>query len=149
MKNSDFLQYLSNLENMATCCCLSSVNCLNVTWHTDFKSAGCRTKPYFAKQWSQSAQHFANVINRLNVHYTGLSFETSEVRKQGRRNSTKSVQNWGQCKLIKNKQFVTSCSCFCSAMMFTSGAIPEIIENYSDLYGCADSCNKFASIRSG
>jgi len=42
---------------------------------------------------------------------------------------------------------VTNCACFRSSTMLTSKIIAEIIENHSEVYGCANSCNKFVSIR--
>jgi len=60
------------------------------------------------------------------------------------------VGQGGGSKSVKgNKQkIVTDYACFCSATMLTSKKIPEIIENHSEVLGCANSCNKFVSNRS-
>jgi len=39
-------------------------------------------------------------------------------------------------------------SCLCSATIWTSKIIPEIVENRSEVPGCANSGNEFVSIRS-
>jgi len=46
------------------------------------------------------------------------------------------------------KKIVTNYACFCSATMLTSKTIPDNIENQSEISGCANSSNKFVSIRS-
>ena len=39
----------------------------------------------------------------------------------------------------KKQKIVTNCACFCSLTILTS----KIIENYCEVSGCANSCNKF------
>jgi len=47
-----------------------------------------------------------------------------------------------------NQKIVTNYVCFSLSTMLTSKILTEIIENYSELSGCPNSCNKFISSRS-
>jgi len=47
----------------------------------------------------------------------------------------------------KQKNF-TNYARFCLATMLASKVIPEIVENHSEISGCANICNKFVSIQS-
>ena len=58
-------------------------------------------------------------------------------------------KGWGQWKLAKNKNIMTNCACFHAATMLTSKIIAGITENHSEFSGCANSCNKYVSSRSG
>jgi len=46
----------------------------------------------------------------------------------------------------KKQKIVTNHACFCSATMLISKIKAEIIENHSELYGCANSSNKFFEV---
>jgi len=44
-------------------------------------------------------------------------------------------------KTLNNKKIVSNNACFCSVTLLTSKFIIEIIENHSEVSGCAKSCN--------
>jgi len=82
----------------------------------------------------------------LNISFTlALGFQ-AKVLAQGRRNSGRGVvKELRAMQAYKKQKIVTNYVCFCSATMLTSRLITEIIENHSEVSGCANSCNKFVS----
>jgi len=59
-----------------------------------------------------------------------------------------SIKELMAMKNLYNKKIVTNNACFCSATMLTSKIRTKIIENYSEVSGCASSCIKSVSSRS-
>jgi len=73
---------------------------------------------------------------------------TFYAEHQGRRSSGRAgggaAKELRPRETYKKQKIVTNCACFCSLTILTS----KIIENYCEVSGCANSCNKFVWIRS-